>query len=1563
MGDIYTFITNINKNYMYQFVNRNFNKYVDTVIKNMFKNLNTRDANILIRLTVLIIDIISYRNNFTNIAIYFNQWKENNNRDIKGVVYLLLPFIDDTKIIKGVPILDLIFDLNQLLDSNRFTDTITTNIFNIEKEKILETKNPLTYGNFSLGLIKNKNLTLKVEDIKLIYDIMYHNIIGLLETLEIINGKYYINWINIIPLNLNNYLTSKIYIKTVNLLSRFSNPNGVNYYILNNNILLLSPGIWVGDIYNIIRINLYEECKKFKWLIFPYETIDNKSYLIHKLHEIIDIEYILNNDIYDNNHITNKINNIINLLKDTSNPSKNTIDSIKYLLLYTINNTILNNNNTPAITKFKILSDTDEETRDDFTEKITIDINKITKYNIIDCLEYIINSNSINILWDYLKKILNEFILSIYGKYLFIKENNLYKLLNVYNYNNNDINLKNIYNIAKALSHDSINNWKLLDKNYISLSYENRCNFFNKLYNHVPADTWININKNLIKQYNYLTPFVYADKLINLLDIFKSIYITLIFEYLIYNGLLSDYKLFNNITDNELLSSNTDIKKIEIKKLLKKNFDDNMLEWNEAYYYLTNDKYGNLPIITKNNKNYSYFDFIVFEQAWMMFYSLNQISQISFFKHYIFHQIMFITGATGQGKSTQVPKLLLYSLKFIDYRTNGKVLCTAPRINPLINNSERISEELGTPLKNNDIENFYVQYKYKGTNHEKIINKGFIKIITDGLLITEISDNITLFSINNGKNGKKEKKEKIYNNNPVYDVLFIDEVHEHNTNIDLILTLARQTCYMNNKIRLMIVSATMEEDELIYRNFYNPINDKLLYPIKYLSLDPILPRRFELNLRYLDRRYHISPPGETLQYTVKEYYIDNNKYYISSELSDGEKSKIALELCYDKAVELCNKDMKGHILLFSTGYAEIKILVEKLNKNIPDNCIALPYYSQLHENYKNIVSKINTKISDIKNNKEDIHIEWGSNYIEKTNDRNNNYKYAIFVATNIAEASITIPLLYYVLDNGYVKVNSFIPTNTRLKTTLIISQISESSRLQRKGRVGRTNNGEIYYMYGKDRSTNVVNVKYNITNDNIFTTLLYMLASKNKDDIYIDDINNNDRLLISDIYNPNIYNGLNNTVKDTLIEKSNLLNIYKANYITHESPNYIKYYFSDKLDNSFKVFDTGQILENILDYNGKFYIIHPFEKKIFRNILSEIISFNNIKSINIPLSEYKDFFLYLNNSYGLISISNKYLLNDYNNINCHKFMVKTKIFDISYNIYTELELPNIQYGISMIAAIAMNCHVDVYNIILLLVLISFDIKNIKSTDISVTKFIKLYKYHKSDIIFIYDIIKELKYSFNKLFNKLEVSLYNNIITNIDDDINNYTEDIKKWALSRKLNDYIIISFIRKLPEEYRKLFKKCEQHIAESKKYSINFIKHLTTFDIEEKIIRSFIYGNQLQYIIKSNEYMANNLIISNEINEYNNIITLVDKSNDLLFYLHYDILMDTNKIEIKILSYVDIKWLVAASQYTIEYIFEDYCNNKKHDYYLSNIRNSKNDRYNLFDTKDDNILKLYYKL
>ena len=91
-----------------------------------------------------------------------------------------------------------------------------------------------------------------------------------------------------------------------------------------------------------------------------------------------------------------------------------------------------------------------------------------------------------------------------------------------------------------------------------------------------------------------------------------------------------------------------------------------------------------------------------------------------------------------------------------------------------------------------------------------------------------------------------------------YGAIIVDEAHEHNTNMDLILTCARYSIYYNNDIRLVIISATMDDDEPIYRSYYKYINDNLLHPIKQELYN------YNLNNNYFINQFHKISLGRNL---------------------------------------------------------------------------------------------------------------------------------------------------------------------------------------------------------------------------------------------------------------------------------------------------------------------------------------------------------------------------------------------------------------------------------------------------------------------------------------------------------------------------------------------------------------------------------------------------------------------------------------------------------------------------------------------------------------------------
>jgi HrpA-like RNA helicase len=131
----------------------------------------------------------------------------------------------------------------------------------------------------------------------------------------------------------------------------------------------------------------------------------------------------------------------------------------------------------------------------------------------------------------------------------------------------------------------------------------------------------------------------------------------------------------------------------------------------------------------------------------------------------------------------------------------------------------------------------------------------------------------------------------------------------------------------------------------------------------------------------------------------------------------SENARLAQEKSYDIIKQICNTSISGDILLFSTGKEEIKTAVRQLNKIIPASVIALPFYSEMNGKYRDIISDIDKKMSTIRNKKENIAEEWAEDFLDIKDVPEGTYKRAIIIATNVAEASITIETLKYVVEN------------------------------------------------------------------------------------------------------------------------------------------------------------------------------------------------------------------------------------------------------------------------------------------------------------------------------------------------------------------------------------------------------------------------------------------------------------------------------------------------------------------------------------------------------------------
>ena len=160
----------------------------------------------------------------------------------------------------------------------------------------------------------------------------------------------------------------------------------------------------------------------------------------------------------------------------------------------------------------------------------------------------------------------------------------------------------------------------------------------------------------------------------------------------------------------------------------------------------------------------------------------------------------------------------------------------------------------------------------------------------------------------------------------------------------------------------------------------------------------------------------------------------------------------------------------GEIIIFKPGVSEIKKSLEAINKILPSDVIAIPYYSQLEQHKKTYIEQLYSvevaKLNIEKN--QDFSSEFKDERDFKTNCLNGNgkYKRIIIIATNILEASTTIKSAKYVIDTGTQKVNKY--DYKKRGEKLILENISETSRIQRRGRVGRISSGTVYYLYEKN---------------------------------------------------------------------------------------------------------------------------------------------------------------------------------------------------------------------------------------------------------------------------------------------------------------------------------------------------------------------------------------------------------------------------------------------------------------------------------------------------------------
>ena len=406
------------------------------------------------------------------------------------------------------------------------------------------------------------------------------------------------------------------------------------------------------------------------------------------------------------------------------------------------------------------------------------------------------------------------------------------------------------------------------------------------------------------------------------------------------------------------------------------------------------------------------------------------------------NDVVVVWGATGSGKTTQVPQFLFEAgYGAPDGPTPGMIGVTQPRRVAAVSMSKRVSDELGDHGSK-----VAHQIRFDTTTNAKTA----LKFMTDGVLLREITQDFILSK---------------------YSAVVIDEAHERSVNTDILIGMLS---------RIVDLRAEMAKE------------DTKVKPLKLVIMSATLRiSDFTENKRL----FRSEPPpllkAEGRQYTVTNHFARQTQRDYVEEM-------------YRKVVRGHRKLPPGAMLVFLTGQGEIAHLAKRLKQAFPStqgqdvktgkvriNPAEAPMETEDLEFGPNNDDGDNdgsdsedSVIMGLDDDEEDKEFDINEEKPEDTvmnvhvlplySQLPTNQQMRVFepppegsrlivLATNVAETSLTIPGVRFVFDCGRAKEKKYdLVTGVQ---SFEVGWISKASANQRAGRAGRTGPGHCYRLY------------------------------------------------------------------------------------------------------------------------------------------------------------------------------------------------------------------------------------------------------------------------------------------------------------------------------------------------------------------------------------------------------------------------------------------------------------------------------------------------------------------
>ncbi|WP_439891454.1 ATP-dependent RNA helicase HrpA [Ralstonia sp. 25C] len=328
------------------------------------------------------------------------------------------------------------------------------------------------------------------------------------------------------------------------------------------------------------------------------------------------------------------------------------------------------------------------------------------------------------------------------------------------------------------------------------------------------------------------------------------------------------------------------------------------------------------------------------------------------------NQVVIVSGETGSGKTTQLPKICLSIGRGIGAGGTGLIGHTQPRRIAATSTAKRIAQEIGTPVGE------HVGYQVRF--NDALSAGASVKLMTDGILLAETQNDPLLRA---------------------YDTIIIDEAHERSLNIDFLIGYLKQLLPRRPDLKIIITSATIDAQRFA-EHFAGP-----------------------------------KGPAPVIEVSGRLYPVEVR--YRPVQRDEKDKERDLYEALVDAVDELA-REGSGDVLIFLPGEREIREATEALRKHHPAHTEILPLFARLS-------------------------VQEQERVFRPSNARR------IVLATNVAETSLTVPGIRYVVDTGLARVKRYSYRNK--VEQLQIEPVSQAAANQRAGRCGRVADGVCIRLY------------------------------------------------------------------------------------------------------------------------------------------------------------------------------------------------------------------------------------------------------------------------------------------------------------------------------------------------------------------------------------------------------------------------------------------------------------------------------------------------------------------